>query len=99
MKILAPDHLVFRQPNKIVATDFDDWVEQRGSKFFSSWDDAYVPLIETQDQGQEPQKGGWLTAQYGEGYYTYFAYAIHRQVPYGVPGPYRIFANLLSLGH
>ena len=99
VKILAPDHLVFRQPNKIVATDFDDWVEQRGSKFFSSWDDAYVPLIETQDQGQEPQKGGWLTAQYGEGYYTYFAYAIHRQVPYGVPGPYRIFANLLSLGH
>ena len=96
--VLAPDHAVFQGPNKIVAADFDGWVEQRGSKFFSSWDDAYVPMIETQDQGQEPQRGGWLTAQYGRGHYTYFAYAIHRQVPYSVPGAYRIFANLLSLG-
>ena len=99
VRILAPDHPLFRQPNKIVAADFDSWVEQRGSKFFSSWDDAYVPLIETQDQGQESQRGGWLTAQYGKGYYTYFAYAVHRQLPYSVPGAYRIFANLLSLGH
>ncbi len=98
VRILAPDHPVFRQPNRITAADFDGWVEQRGSKFFAGWDDAYVPLIETQDQGQEPQKGGWLTAPYGEGYYTYFAYAVHRQLPYSVPGAYRIFANLLSLG-
>ncbi len=98
VKILAAEHPVFQRPNKIVAADFDDWVEQRGSKFFSSWDDAYVPMIETQDQGQEPQRGGWLTARHGTGYYTYFAYAVHRQVPYSVPGAYRIFANLLSLG-
>ena len=96
--ILAPDHEVFHKPNKITAGDFENWVEQRGSKFFSTWDDAYVPMIETQDAGQDPQRGGWLTAQFGEGYYTYFAYAIHRQVPYSVPGPYRIFANVLSLG-
>ncbi len=98
VKILAPDHALLRQPNRIAAADFDGWVEQRGSKFFSAWDDAYVPLIETQDQGQEPQRGGWLTAPYGEGHYTYFAYAVHRQLPYSVPGAYRIFANLLSLG-
>ncbi len=98
VKILAPDHPVFGGPNKIASADFDGWVEQRGSKFFSSWDNAYVPLIETQDQGQEPQKGGWLSARYGKGYYTYFAYAVHRQLPYSVPGAYRIFANLLSLG-
>ena len=98
VKILAPDHPVFQGPNKIEAADFDGWVEQRGSKFFSAWDDAYVPLIETQDEGQDPQQGGWLTAPYGNGHYTYFAYAIHRQVPYSVPGPYRIFANVLSLG-
>ena len=55
-------------------------------------------MIETQDEGQEPQRGGWLTAQYGRGHYTYFAYAIHRQVPYSVAGAYRIFANVLSLG-
>jgi LmbE family N-acetylglucosaminyl deacetylase len=98
VKILAPDHAVFQGPNRISVADFDGWVEQRGSKFFSAWDDAYVPMIETQDQGQEPQRGGWVTAQYGRGHYTYFAYAVHRQVPYSVPGAYRIFANLLSLG-
>ena len=98
VRILASDHAVFQGPNRISEADFDGWVEQRGSKFFSAWDDAYVPMIETQDQGQEPQRGGWLTAQYGRGHYTYFAYAIHRQVPYSVPGAYRIFANVLSLG-
>ena len=98
VKILASDHAVFQGPNRISKADFDGWVEQRGSKFFSAWDEAYVPMIETQDQGQEPQRGGWLTAQYGRGHYTYFAYAIHRQVPYSVPGAYRIFANVLSLG-
>lgn len=98
VRILVPDHPVLRRPNRITEADFDGWVEQRGSKFFSSWDDAYQALIETQDQGQEPQRGGWLTAPFGEGHYTYFAYAVHRQVPYSVPGMYRIFANVLSLG-
>ncbi len=98
VRILAPDHAVFQRPNRIGPADFDGWVEQRGSKFFSSWDSAYVPPIETQDQGQEAQSGGWLTARFGIGSYTYFAYAVHRQLPYSVPGAYRIFANLLSLG-
>ncbi len=98
VRILVPSHPVFQRPNKIGPADFDEWVEQRGSKFFTTWDDAYVPLIETQDQGQEPQRGGWLTAEYGSGHYTYFAYAAHRQLPYSVPGAYRIFANVLSLG-
>lgn len=98
VRILDADHPLLRQPNRIAPADFDGWVEQRGSKFFTQWDDAYVPLIETQDQGQEPQRGGWLTAAYGKGHYTYFAYAVHRQLPYSVPGAYRIFANVLSLG-
>jgi hypothetical protein len=55
-------------------------------------------MISTHDQGQAPQQGGWLTAVYGKGHYTYFAYAFHRQLPYGVPGAYRLLANLLSLG-
>jgi hypothetical protein len=73
-------------------------VEQRGSKFFTEWDAAYTPMVSTYDRGQAPQKGGWLTAEYGKGHYTYFAYAFHRQLPYGVPGAYRLLANLLSLG-
>ena len=55
-------------------------------------------VIATYDTGQEPQRGGWLTATHGKGTWTYFAYALHRQLPYGVPGAYRITANLLALG-
>jgi LmbE family N-acetylglucosaminyl deacetylase len=95
--VLAPQRPEFTTPNAITRTDFDGWIEQRGSKFFSAWDSAYTPMIETHDQGQAPQRGGWLTASYGKGHYTYFAYALHRQLPFGVPGAYRILANLLSL--
>ena len=98
VEILASSHRAFNIPNRITKADFDGWVEQRGSKFFSEWDGAYTPMIETHDQGQPPQKGGWLTATYGNGHYTYFAYAFHRQLPYAVPGAYRLLANLLSLG-
>ncbi len=98
VRILVPEHAVFNVPNKISPADFDGWVEQRGSKFFATWDEAYTPMIETQDTGQEPQRGGWVTAPFGAGHYTYFAYAVHRQLPYSVQGAYRIFANVLSLG-
>jgi LmbE family N-acetylglucosaminyl deacetylase len=95
--ILMPQHRALTWPNRITAADFDGWVEQRGSKFFSKWDGSYTPLIATNDRGQPPQMGGWLTARVGKGTWTYFAYALHRQLPYGVPGAYRITANLLAL--
>jgi hypothetical protein len=95
--ILAPDHPVFTTPNRITAADFDGWVEQRGSKFWTEWDAAYTPLLECHDRGQAPQRGGWLHARYGKGHYSYVAYAFHRQLPFGVPGAYRLMANLLSL--
>ena len=98
VEILASSHPAFTTPNRITNADFDGWVEQRGSKFFTEWDAAYTPMIATHDQGQAPQRGGWLTATYGKGRYTYFAYAFHRQLPYGVPGAYRLLANLLSMG-
>ena len=99
VEILAADSPVFNWPNAIGKADFDGWVEQRGSKFWTDWDEAYRPMIATWDEGQAPQKGGWLWARYGQGHYTYFAYAFHRQLPYGVPGAYRLLANLLSLNH
>ena len=97
VNILAATHQAFTWPNRITSADFDGWVEQRGSKFFTKWDAAYTPMIATFDKGQEPQRGGWLTARVGKGTWTYFAYALHRQLPYGVAGAYRITANLLSL--
>jgi hypothetical protein len=97
VEILASDNPVFNWPNKITSKDFEHWVEERGSKFLVSWDSAYTPLLETHDPGQDPQKGGLLYANYGKGVYIYNAYAFYRQLPEGVPGAYRLFANMVSL--
>ena len=67
-------------PNRITKADFDGWMEQRGSKFWSTWDPRYTAMLSSWDKGQPPQKGGWLQARYGKGYYTYFAYALHREL-------------------
>ncbi|MBS1822787.1 MAG: PIG-L family deacetylase [Acidobacteria bacterium] len=95
--ILAPNNPVFNWPNKITEKDFDGWIEERGSKFLQSWDPRYTALLETHDNGQPEQKGGLIYARYGKGVYVYNAYAFYRQLPLGVPGAFRIFANLLSL--
>jgi len=95
--ILDPANPVFTWPNRITAKDFTGWVSERGSKFMSTWDSHYQPLLETHDSEQEPQKGGLLYAKFGKGIYIYNAYAFYRQLPEGVPGAYRIIANLVSL--
>jgi LmbE family N-acetylglucosaminyl deacetylase len=95
--ILNPNNPVFLWPNQITARDFEGWVEERGSKFLKSWDSHYEPLLSTNDEGQAPQKGGLLYAKYGKGIYIYNAYAFYRQLPEGVPGAFRLFANLISL--
>lgn len=95
--ILAPGNPVFNWPNKITEKDFAGWVEERGSKWMKTWDPHYEALLETHDLNQEPQRGGLLYAKYGKGLYIYNAYAFYRQLPEGVPGAYRIFANMISL--
>ena len=97
VEILAPQNPIFNWPNKITEKDFSGWVEERGSKWMKSWDPQYQALIETHDEGQDPQKGGLLYAKYGKGIYIYNALAFYRQLPEGVPGAYRIFANIISL--
>jgi LmbE family N-acetylglucosaminyl deacetylase len=94
VEILAPANPVFNWPNKISAKDFSGWVEERGSKWMKSWDPQYQALLETHDEGQEPHL---LYAKYGKGIYVYNAYAFYRELPEGVPGAYRIFANMISL--
>ena len=95
--ILAPANPVFNWPNKITENDFRGWAEERGSKWMQSWDSHYEALLSTHDPDQAPQKGGLLYAKYGKGIYIYNAYAFYRQLPEGVPGAYRIFANMVSL--
>ena len=95
--ILMPDNPIFQHPNPITAADFDGWVEERGSKFLTEWDANYQALLTCNDREQEPQHGGFLTAKYGQGNYTYCAYAFYRQLPAGVAGAYRLFMNMLTL--
>ncbi len=95
--ILDPSNPVFNSPNKITEADFDHWVEERGSKWMSEWDERYKPLLVCNDRGQAPQRGGMMQASFGRGTYTYAAYAFYRQLPAGVGGAYRLFANLISL--
>jgi hypothetical protein len=73
-------------------------VEERGHGFMRNWDPKYVALTEMHDTDQDPQKGGLLYARYGKGYYVYMSYAFFRQMPDGVPGSFRIMANLISMG-
>jgi hypothetical protein len=96
--LLKPDSPAFTGPNKITESDFGGWIEERGHGFMNTWDPRYEPLVETHDPEQDPQKGGLLLARYGKGMYVYDAFALYRQVPVGVPGAYRILANLVSLG-
>ena len=97
--LLDPSHPVFHRPNEIGAADWQGWVQERGLYMPSTWDAAYVPLLEMKDPDQEePQRGSLLVAPLGEGTWVYTGLAFFRQLPAGVPGAYRLFANLLALG-
>ena len=98
VKILDQANPAFTWPNRITTADFKGWVEERGHGFLQSWDSHYAPLVETHDPDQDPQLGGLLVARYGKGFYVYDAFALYRQLPSGVPGSYRLLANLVSLG-
>jgi LmbE family N-acetylglucosaminyl deacetylase len=97
--ILDPTNPVFSSLNKITEADFAGWVQERGLYFMSSWDSRYTPLLSGHDPGEDAKNGGMLWTRYGKGYYIYTSYAWFRQLPAGVPGAFRIFANLLSLSH
>ncbi len=95
--ILDAEHMLFRLPNVIRASDFDDWVRDRGLYFFGQWDKHYHPLLACSDPGEEPKEGGLLICQYGRGTYLYTGYSFFRQLPAAVAGAFRLFANILAL--
>ncbi|MDQ8187996.1 PIG-L family deacetylase [Pelagicoccus sp. SDUM812002] len=99
VRVMAPEHPVMTTPNRISARDFDSWTQERGLYFPNSWDDAFVPIFSISDPGEPASDGSLLVAEHGEGYFVYTGISWFRQLPAGVPGAYRIFANLLSLGH
>ena len=95
---LAPDDPVLTSPNRITAADFDGWVQERGLYFPDKWDERFSPILAFSDPGEVPLRGGLLVAPHGKGYFVYTSLSWFRQLPEGVPGAYRLFANLISLG-
>jgi LmbE family N-acetylglucosaminyl deacetylase len=96
--LLAPEHPALTSPNKITASDFEGWVQERARYVPRSWDPKFVPLLSMGDAGEDPLKGTLLVAPHGKGYVVYSGLSWFRELPAGVPGAYRLFANLLSLG-
>jgi LmbE family N-acetylglucosaminyl deacetylase len=95
--LLEARHPRFLHPNKITDKDFEGWVQERGTYFLSDWDPKFTPLMASNDTGEPPRQGGEVIARYGRGLYIYTGYAWFRQLPEGVPGAYRLIANLVSL--
>jgi LmbE family N-acetylglucosaminyl deacetylase len=97
IRILQADHPVMKTPNNITADDFKGWIQERGLYFPAQWDSRYQPILSTNDKGETPKDGSLLVAKYGKGYYVYTGLSFFRQLPEGVPGAYKLFANLVSL--
>ena len=95
---LAPDHPALTTPNHITEADFEGWVQERGLYFPDQWDGRFTAILASGDPGEPPLQGGLLVARHGKGHLVYTGLAWFRQLPEGVPGAYRLFANLVSLG-
>ena len=95
---LAPEHPVLNSPNKLTEADFENWVQERGLYFPGSWDENFTPILSMHDKDETPKNGSLLVAKYGKGYYIYTGISFFRQFPEAVPGAFRLFANLISIG-
>jgi hypothetical protein len=93
-----PQNPLLHAPNEITEKDFEGWVQERGLYFATEWDPRYQTVLSAHDPGEQPLPGGELYLRYGKGVYIFTAYAWFRQLPAGVPGAYRLFANMLSAG-
>jgi LmbE family N-acetylglucosaminyl deacetylase len=98
IRLLAPADPVALLPNRLGDADWEGWVQERGLYFARTWHPAYRPMLETHDPGEPPLEGGLLLAKVGRGTYVYTGLSFFRQLPAGVPGAFRLFANLLALG-
>lgn len=98
VSFLAKDHPILNFPNKITPKDFEGWVQERGLYFPDQWAPEFTPILAMNDKGETPKKGSLLIAPYGKGYYIYTGLSFFREFPAGVPGAFRLFANMISLG-
>jgi len=95
---LATDHPVLNFPNPITQKDFEGWVQERGLYFPNEWDQRFTPVLSMNDEGESPKSGSLLVTSYGKGHYIYTGLSFFRELPAGVPGAYKLFTNILSVG-
>ncbi len=95
---LNPKHEILNYPNKITKEDFDGWVQERGLYFPNEWDKEFSPILSMNDKGEPARKGSLLVAKYGKGYYMYTGLSFFRELPAGVPGAFKLFTNMISIG-
>ncbi len=98
VRFLKPDHVLLNYPNKITAKDFEGWVQERGLYFPNEWGPEFEAILSCNDPGEPARDGGLLVAKYGKGHYIYTGYSWFRELPSGVPGAFRLFANMISIG-
>jgi LmbE family N-acetylglucosaminyl deacetylase len=98
ISFLEPDHPLLNSPNKLNQDDFKDWIQERGLYYPREWDPQFKALLQSNDPGEAPLKGGLLVADYGTGHYIYTSMVWYRQLRAGVPGAYRMLANMISYG-
>ena len=100
VRLLKTDHAVLNYPNRITQKDFDGWEQERGLYFPSKWDEHFDAILSMNDreESKSPKDGSLLVAPYGNGYYVYTGLSFFRELPEGVAGAYKLFANIVSLG-
>ena len=96
-RFINPKHPIFHSPNILTINDFSGWVQERGLYFAADWDPAFEPLISWSDPGEPERKGALIVASHGKGHFVYTGISFFRQLPAGVPGAYRLLANILAL--
>jgi len=97
MTVLLPEHAVMNYPNKINSKDFDGWVQERSIYHAANWDSRYETIFAMHDAGEKDDAGSLITTKYGKGNFTYTGLVFYRELPGGVPGAYRLLANLIAL--
>ncbi|MEM7381107.1 MAG: LmbE family protein, partial [Bacteroidota bacterium] len=98
VEIIAKDHALVNFPNTITTEDFEGWVQERGLYFPSQWDPAFTPILSMKDANESSKQGALLVAPHGKGYYIYTGLSFFRELPAGVSGAFKIFANMISVG-
>jgi LmbE family N-acetylglucosaminyl deacetylase len=98
VRFLNPKHPVLNYPNKISNEDFKDWIQEQGLYYPNEWDEAFTPILSSNDKGEKPKNGALLIAKYGKGNYIYTGLSFFRELPEGVSGAFRLLANIIAIG-